>query len=200
MIDFDFIEIGTSDFNTLIEKADDNTVGLSIEPMKMYLDKLPNKSKVKKINCAISFDNTEGTNKIFYISEENIAKFKLPYWIKGCNSLGKYHWQHIERNLQHIVSIVEIPQIPLAKILVDNNVGKINFLKIDVEGGDCYILQSLMPYLLNKSIEYWPTKIQFETNRSELEPLILETIDMYEKIGYISTREKSDTILVLNKG
>jgi hypothetical protein len=30
---YDFIEIGTSNFDTLIEAADDTTVGLSIEPV-----------------------------------------------------------------------------------------------------------------------------------------------------------------------
>ena len=36
---YDFIEIGTSDFDTLIESSDDNVVGLSIEPIKYYLDR-----------------------------------------------------------------------------------------------------------------------------------------------------------------
>ena len=30
---YDFIEIGTANFETLIEKADDNVRGLSIEPL-----------------------------------------------------------------------------------------------------------------------------------------------------------------------
>ena len=35
---YDFIEVGTSDFHTLIEQADENTVGLSIEPINSYLE------------------------------------------------------------------------------------------------------------------------------------------------------------------
>jgi hypothetical protein len=45
---YDFIEIGTSDFDTLIETSDDKTVGLSIEPIKYYLDRLPERKNVKK--------------------------------------------------------------------------------------------------------------------------------------------------------
>ena len=50
----DFVEVGTCDFDTLIEKATDSTFGLSIEGIKSFLDKLPNKPNIKKINCIIS--------------------------------------------------------------------------------------------------------------------------------------------------
>jgi Asp-tRNA(Asn)/Glu-tRNA(Gln) amidotransferase A subunit family amidase len=40
MKDVDFIEIGTSDFWTLIETADDSTIGFSIDPLQMYLGDL----------------------------------------------------------------------------------------------------------------------------------------------------------------
>ena len=40
MVFYDFIEVGTSNFNTELEKADDTSVGLSIEPVKFYLDDL----------------------------------------------------------------------------------------------------------------------------------------------------------------
>ena len=45
---YDFIEIGTSDFDTLIQKCSDDSVGLSIEPLKSHLDRLLNKPNVKK--------------------------------------------------------------------------------------------------------------------------------------------------------
>ena len=53
-IHYDFIEIGTSDFHTLIESATDKTIGLSIEPIKTYLDRLPNKENVFKVQAAVS--------------------------------------------------------------------------------------------------------------------------------------------------
>ena len=50
---FDFIEIGTSDFDTLIEDASESTRGISIEPIKYYLDRLPNKENVIDAVCEI---------------------------------------------------------------------------------------------------------------------------------------------------
>jgi len=44
----DFIEIGTSDFNTLIQAAGPNTRGLSIDPISLYIDRLPNRPGCKK--------------------------------------------------------------------------------------------------------------------------------------------------------
>jgi hypothetical protein len=46
---YDFIEIGTSDFDTEIEKKD-NKIGISIEPIKYYLDRVTNKPNCIKLN------------------------------------------------------------------------------------------------------------------------------------------------------
>jgi len=64
-IRYNFIEVGTSDFMTLIQSADDQTVGLSIEPISEYLDRLPNKPKVQKVNAALS--DTDDTIEIYHI-------------------------------------------------------------------------------------------------------------------------------------
>ena len=53
---YDFIEIGTSDYDTLIQQCGDDEIGLSIEVVKSYIDRLPEKKNVKKINCGISID------------------------------------------------------------------------------------------------------------------------------------------------
>jgi hypothetical protein len=86
---YDFIEIGTSDFRTLIQTCKDNETGLSIEPIKMYLDNLPDKPNVTKVNCAIS--NVNSTIEVFYVKPEDIIKFNLPNWVRGCNSINKPH-------------------------------------------------------------------------------------------------------------
>ena len=64
----DFIEIGTSDFETEIQKKD-TKIGLSIDAVKYYIDKLPNKNGCIKINNAIS--NFNGEITINYIPIEN---------------------------------------------------------------------------------------------------------------------------------
>lgn len=201
MIDLDFIEIGTSDFDTLIETATDETKGISIEPMKTYLDRLPNKKNVKKINCAISFNGKEELVDLYYIPEEIIkATPKISWMMRGCNSIGDYHYQHKRKKMQDKVKIIKIPAIPLPKILEENSIRGINFLKVDTEGADCLILLSLVDYLQSKTKEYWPKKIQFESNILTDEKTILETISTYEKLGYRSERLEGDTILTIIEG
>jgi FkbM family methyltransferase len=197
MLDLDFIEIGTSDHDTLIQQASHNTKGISIEPLKEYLDKLPNKPNVKKINCAISFSEEECFVDLYYLPEKVIKEYSLSWRLKGCNSIGDYHYQHKRKKLENKVAIVKIQAIPLSKILEDNNVRKIDFLKIDTEGADCLILKSLVNYLNKKPIEFWPKKIQFETNELTSEEIITETIDIYKKLGYLAEKLKNDTILTL---
>ena len=64
---YDFVEIGTSDFDTLIESATDATVGLSIEPVKHYLDRLPDRPGVRKIWSAISADDVKSMLQVYYV-------------------------------------------------------------------------------------------------------------------------------------
>jgi len=205
MIDVDFIEIGTSDFDTYVEQCLDTEIGFCIEPLKVYLDRLPNKPNVKKINCAISFDNSEAEIKIYFIPDEILKKHNLPQELKGCNRIGDYHYQHKTRKIEHLVEISKVLQIPISKFLEENKIRGIKFLKIDTEGGDCYILNNLLSYLENKTIDYYPKKIKFETNKLTSESLILETIFKFERIGYQSFLPKSfqkgkgDTVLILKK-
>lgn len=182
-IDYDFIEIGTSDFDTLIQGSEDQ-FGISIEPVKYYLDRLPNRKNVKKLHCAVSFDDIERDANVYYLKEEDIIANKLPDWLRGCNSLNKYHYQHEQLNIKSIVSVEDVKEIPLAKILVNNNVRRIKKLKIDTEGGDCFILKNLKRYLKTKSNIFYPKEIIFESNELSDPNLVNSTIKEYEALGY----------------
>lgn len=182
-IDYDFIEIGTSDFDTLIQGSEDQ-FGISIEPVKYYLDRLPNRKNVKKLHCAVSFDDIERDANVYYLKEEDIIANKLPDWLRGCNSLNKYHYQHEQLNIKSIVSVEGVKEIPLAKILVNNNVRRIKKLKIDTEGGDCFILKNLKRYLKTKSNIFYPKEIIFESNELSDPNLVNSTIKEYEALGY----------------
>ena len=85
---YDFIEIGTSDFDTLLQESTDE-LGLSIEPLKIYLDNLPNKDNVIKVNCAIS--DKDGLVDVYWIDPKDIEIYNLPGWLKGCNSIIEPH-------------------------------------------------------------------------------------------------------------
>ena len=68
----DYIEIGTSDFDALVEKHEGN--GISIEPLKFYLDALPKKeNNIKKkpiCGCRISGKISIRSIPIVIVAEE----------------------------------------------------------------------------------------------------------------------------------
>ena len=82
---YDFIEIGTSDSNTLVARAKPSMRGLSVEPVRQYLDRLPNRPLVKKVNAAIS--NVSGITDIYYVPDAVRIVHGLPSWMKGTNSI-----------------------------------------------------------------------------------------------------------------
>ena len=86
---YDFIEIGTSDFDTLIEKATDEMKGISIDPLQHFLDRLPNPKNCTKV-CAAILDE-RGEIDLHYIKDEDIVKYNLPYFVRGSASLGRRH-------------------------------------------------------------------------------------------------------------
>lgn len=196
MLDLDFLEIGTCDFRTLIQKADSTTIGISVEPLKIYLDRLPNPENVKKVNCAISFDDTEGDIDFYYIDPAIIKKNKLPKWVKGCNSINDYHLKIKENNLQNLCEIIKVRQYPISTFLEMHKVRKIHFLKLDTEGGDSYILLNLLKYLKNKPTEYYPNVIKFESNRLTPPDMIEKVINEFTAVGYkLDFRNDLDTQL-----
>jgi FkbM family methyltransferase len=174
---FNFIEIGTSDFHTLIEQSTDDTVGLSIEPIEYYLNRLPNKKNVKKINAAVSNEN--GEIEIYLIEPEDIIKNNLPIWVKGCNSVNKPH-EFAKNKLgpdfyDSIVKIKKVPTINWNTIINENEVGSVGYVKIDTEGYDHVILKNYFEYC-EKNPSLYANKIMFEynesSNKEELEKLI----------------------------
>lgn len=197
---YDFIEIGTSDFDTVIQTCKEDSKGLTIEPLKFYLDKLPNKKNVQKINCAIS--NEEGECFIYHISEENILKYNMPWWVKGCNSMEKEHSLVVsylkDNQINCTFDRYLIKKCKLKTLIDQNKIFGVYFLKIDTEGHDCKILNNFLDDI-NENI-YLPHVIKFETNKHTDKYTVINTINKLKQIGYdlISYDRKSDTIVKLN--
>lgn len=198
-MDLDFIEIGTCNFGTLIQEASDDVKGISIEPLKHYLDALPNKPNVLKINAAITAHKTSNSIDIYYIPEDFIDKHKIFYGMKGCNSINTYHPLHIAYKLQPFVKIERVVLLNIEELLTILNVRSIKELKIDTEGHDVVILQGLYEYLLQKSKEYYPEKIQFESNEHTDPNKVSFIIHIYEQLGYKLISRGYDTILEFPK-
>ena len=197
-MDYDFIEIGTSNFDTLIQGADDTTIGLSIEPVKYYIDCLPDKKGVKKLNVAIS--DRSGEIDVYYIPEDVIVANNLQDWFRGCNSVNKYHPLHIQHGVTQLCKVDRVKVITPADLFTQNKVRSVKYLKIDTEGHDCTILKSLYTYLeplLTK--EVYPKRILFESNEHTSIESVDEIIYLYSKLGYVVDSRGYDTILRLYK-
>jgi FkbM family methyltransferase len=196
-MDLDFIEIGTCNFGTLLQECSETERGISIEPLKHYLDALPNKPNVLKLNAAITSHKTSNTIDMYYIPEEFIDKHNIFYGMKGCNSVNTYHPLHLAYNLQPFVRIERVVLLNIDEVLTMLNVRSVKLLKIDTEGHDVVILQGLYEYLREKSKLYYPKQIQFESNEHTDPSKVTFTIEIFEQIGYKLISRGYDTVLEL---
>ena len=89
---YDFIEIGTSDFSTLLQAATPKQRGISVEALGYYLDRLPDKENVHKVCCAVS--DTEGEEvEMHYVTQETMDKYNLPFFVRGNGNIdGKFSY------------------------------------------------------------------------------------------------------------
>jgi len=178
---YNFIEIGTSDFDTLISSTN-NQIGLSIEPLKFYLDNLPDNDSVIKVNSAISKNN--GVVEVFWVDPKDIQENDLPEWLKGCNSIIEPHSVTVrelkERNLEHLLNISRCETITWSTLVSRYDIKSVDFLKIDTEGHDCIIINNI----LDDTAGVLPKKILFEGNELTPKETIDKTIDRLKQYGY----------------
>lgn len=189
----DYIEIGTSDFDALV--LDDNDlVGISIEPLQIYTEKLPNKKNNKKINVAIS--DFDGYSDFFYVEPTDIDKYDLPFWIKGCNSINDYHPSVLEilreKNLMSLYRSIKVKTITWDTLVRTENITSVEFLKIDAEGHDCIILENV----INSQTNILPKKIKFEANSLTSSNKINNTLNLLIKRGYVVSHKDNEGIIV----
>lgn len=201
---YDFIEIGTSDFRTLAHTV--NGIGISVEPVKEYFDRLPNREGLILINAAVS--DTNKTVDVHFCRPDVLTALGLPAWLRGCNSIEIPHPTVVnyckDNNVDYdqLVGTQEIHCITLAELFKNHLVDEVTFLKIDTEGHDYFIMKSLFELM---SLGTCPKidKIQFESNVLMVPSNHKQLIEMAESHGYEwNTKEERgnrDTILKLRK-
>ena len=177
---YDFIEVGTSDFDTLLESTV-GKVGLSIDPLKVYQDNLPDRDKVTKVNCAIS--DFDGETDVFWVSPDDIEKHDLPWWLRGCSSIAAPHPTAQaalkERNLLDIHKTAKCKCMTWSTLVATYDVTEVDYLKLDTEGHDCKIIQNILA-----SETILPEKINFEYNQLTDQNEFDTTMDLLFKAGY----------------
>lgn len=194
---YDFVEIGTSNFETLIEKAGPETVGISIEPLKHYLEQLPNKPRVIKLNAAVIGEGVRGYTEIFYVPEHLVDSLKLPHWLKGCNSMGDYHIEHHKLGVTHLVERYKIDTIPISELFEEYDIEEPEMLKIDTEGADVDILMGFVKYLNTAHKNKRPRNIIFESNLLVSRGRVDQLIDQLANFKYKVMYSHHDTHVVL---
>jgi hypothetical protein len=221
---YDFLEIGTSDFETEIQKCDHNAVGISVEPMKIYLDRLPNKPNTIKVNAAIIADENITEIDTYFVPEETIRNLNLGTWLKGCNSVGKPHdfhtgyypdprawhennhfdFQPINLLEEGYVKVEKVEALTFKKLVERYNVKKIKYLKTDTEGYDPKILNYVLDfYNENNMLENLPDVIYFEWNKhcdkEELEQ-IKQRLEYHDyEVGLRSEYDIHNRIAILKR-
>jgi len=178
---FDFIDIGTSDFRYTIPK--ESQCGLYIEPLQFYLDSIPEYKNCFKECCAIA--DHEGFIKINYIHPSVIKKYKLPNWLRGCNSiLDSPHPSAIRvlnsRKISHAEAITstQIKSLTILDIYEKYNISSVDSIKIDTEGYDCYIVNQILKSPIHPNI------IIFESNLLTDNSMFQDTLKLLLKNGF----------------
>ncbi len=186
-MDYQFVEIGTSDFDTLIEGAPDDIPGLSIEPLKYYLDRLPTRRGCQKGNFAVS--DRDGEITIYWVRPEDIEKWGLPGWVRGCNSVGAPHptVKSLLQNMGLVEELVITKETVAVKsfetLVKDYNIGSIGMLKIDTEGHDVVILRSYLKSCV-KNPSLFANTIIFESNCLSKATEVNDIILAFATYGY----------------
>lgn len=192
-MNYDFIEIGTSDFDTLLQTTE-NQIGMSIEPIKFYLDNLPNNPHVIKVNCAVS--NVDGITDVFWVDPKDIEEHGMFSYLRGCNSINHPHEITLnELRSFNLESLMKKSTCITAtwKTIVDRyDIKKVNLLKIDTEGHDCHIINNI----IDDCGGVLPKKIIFEANKLSDPILVDRTICRLIENGYVLIfRDESNVIL-----
>ena len=172
---YDFIEIGTSDMETLIEVCSNDAVGLSIEPIQEYLNMLPDKPNVKKLCMAIGEMDREAA--IYFVHPDIIVKEDLPYFWRGCGSIDMVHPANttstfVEHRLIYMMS--------WPTLIKTYEIESVEYIKIDTEGYDCMIVNDLLATFLR------PRRLSFECNNLTSYSVISATLDYVRSVGYVA--------------
>ena len=195
---YDFVEIGTSDFNTLIQKAGPTTVGLSVEPLVDYLSRLPDKPHVTKVNAAVS--DRSGHMDIYYVPDDVRQEYGLPSWMKGTNKIGAPHPTVMRYLAKHglpasLMQRRRVPVLSVEGLFRRYGVGSLDYLKIDTEGHDAVILGAYLD-MVERRPGLRAERILFESNALSAREEVAALSERLRGLGYRVETRRQDTLAV----
>ena len=212
---YDFIEIGTSDFDTLVEQDwPEDVHGICVEPMEIYLNNLIRRPNVVYVTTAISDKDGEAT--MYYPDPDFFQKHKeINRDIRGWNTLHTAHpslKEHVTdsglssittnemcaRLLPRKIKTIRVQTVTWETFATTHDITGIGHLKIDAEGHDIVILRQYFAYC-EKHPECLADKIEFETMRNVWGDLIDEAIEHLNKLNYVELRVGRDNAMFVKE-
>ena len=162
-----FIDVGAHDGitgnNSYFFEKELGWTGICIEPLPLIYKKLKKNRNSININCAV--DVLDGETEFI----ENKG------WTQMLSGILKYYdKRHFQRRDKEIkirggkTNIINVETFTLKTICDTHNIKKIDYLSIDVEGGELSVIQSID---FNK---VFIDIIGFEDNYPDISPLIIE--------------------------
>ena len=191
----DFIEIGTSDFGTEIQEAVVGRTGISVEPVRRYLDALPDVKGITKVHAAIS--DYDGHINVYSVDPD---KHGFPDWVRGCNSVNSYHPTVlklvIEKRLdeREVFMVERVPVMTFLTLIKKHNVHGCRHLKIDTEGHDVVILKSYLE-CVSRGEFLLADVVRFEANSLTPTDITDDMIEKMKAFGYTSFIREGDNIV-----
>ena len=184
-----YVDVGAHDGvsinNTLYFEKNQNWTGINIEPIKKVFDNLvTNRPNSINLNCAVC--NIDGETEFIH----NTGYTEM---ISGIKSNYDYrHWQRLENENKQMGSTTEIIKVNtkrLETIFDENNVKRIHYLSIDVEGAEFEVIKSI------NFDKVFIDIIGFENNYNDVSIPIVEYL---ENKNYVVIHRSMD-IFMINK-
>ncbi|CAE7656910.1 Camsap1 [Symbiodinium sp. CCMP2456] len=201
-----YLEIGTADFDTLLSRHvwREDVHGISVEPLRIYFDRLPSHGGANKLLLNVAVSDYDGFDTLYFVQPELVGPHRgseslcdqallsklgldecLPGWVRGTSSLKRPPEgvrQLLGKRAMDVMGRVQVPCMTYETLLTVYGIGSLGLLKIDAEGFDANILRQVLE--LGRKRGLWPWQVQFEKNiLSDWEMLDAQVIELHRE-GY----------------
>ena len=178
MVFYDFVEVGTDDFDAEIQEADDEDVGLFINPFQFYLDRIPHKARCQKYQALVS--NRSEQIQVFYINPTKIEEHLLNDHLLGCNTIGRPHpeamkeIQDLGLNPEDLLVSEMVPLVTFDQLIEKFNISGLYYLKIHTEDQNQVVLHNYCdsigskPYLKAHLIKFASSQLTSRTHLTKI--------------------------------
>lgn len=182
-MNYSFIEIGVSEYDTMSKNSADAIKGILVNPIQELLNDIPDKPNVVKVAKAISWKAGQTQVDVFYLSKQDLLDCGCPEWMVSkisYEALNEYHtWA---KHAMHLLEKRTVPAVSLEQLFNDNQVEKLGMLSFNSVDKDPDILLYNLPYLNTRQNK--PVNIKFSKERVS-EEKTQEVIQAYQTIGYV---------------